>query len=111
MYCECGYEKRYFKLKSLFDELKEENIKNKEELEKFRFGDQIVELQEENRKLKEEIESLKAKVPGNTRKVTYEQVIKIKELRSKGISYRKVAQEVGVSTCVVSRALNGVYDK
>lgn len=46
----------------------------------------------------------------NPRKVTYEQVKKIKELRASGLSYRAMVKEIGLSTCTIQRALKGIYD-
>ena len=46
----------------------------------------------------------------NPRKVTDEQVKKIKELRASGLSYRAIVKEIGLSTCTIQRALKGIYD-
>lgn len=74
-------------------------------------------LLEENRDLKEKIKELEGKIKElenraliNPRKVTDEQVIKIKELRASGLSYRAIVKETGLSTCTIQRALKGVYD-
>lgn len=64
----------------------------------------------EVQKLKDEIVELKARALVNPRKVTDEQVIKIKELRASGLSYRAIVKETGLSTCTIQRALNGIYD-
>lgn len=60
--------------------------------------------------LKDEIVELKGRALVNPRKVTDEQVIKIKDLRASGLSYRAIAKETGLSTCTIQRALNGIYD-
>lgn len=64
----------------------------------------------EVQKLKDEILELKSRALVNPRKVTDEQVIKIKELRASGLSYRAIVKETGLSTCTIQRALNGIYD-
>ena len=64
-------------------------------------------LKSANEKLIEELES-RALI--NPRKVTDEQVKKIKELRGSGLSYRAIVKETGLSTCTIQRALKGVYD-
>lgn len=67
-------------------------------------------LIKENKELKKKIEELEARALVNPRKVTNEQVKKIKELRASGLSYRAIVKETGLSTCTIQRALNGVYD-
>lgn len=57
-------------------------------------------LIKENQELKEKIKDLEARALVNPRKVTDEQVKKIKELRALGLSYRAIVKEVGLSTCV-----------
>ena len=63
------------------------------------------------RLVKEKIKDLEARALVNPRKVTDEQVKKIKELRALGLSYRAIVKEVGLSTCTIQRALNGLYDE
>lgn len=65
---------------------------------------------EEIQKLKNEIDDLKSRALVNPRKVTNEQVKKIKELRASGLSYRAIVKETGLSTCTIQRALKGIYD-
>lgn len=67
-------------------------------------------LIKENQELKEKIKELESRALINPRKVTDEQVIKIKELRADGFSFRAIAKETGLSTCTIQRALKGVYD-
>ena len=67
-------------------------------------------LVEENKELKKKIEELESRALINPRKVTDEQVKKIKELRGSGLSYRAIVKETGLSTCTIQRALKGVYD-
>ncbi len=68
-------------------------------------------LIKENQELKEKIKDLEARALVNPRKVTDEQVKKIKELRALSLSYRAIVKEVGLSTCTIQRALNGLYDE
>ena len=63
------------------------------------------------RLVEEKIKDLEARALVNPRKVTDEQVKKIKELRALGLSYRAIVKEVGLSTCTIQRALNGLYDE
>ena len=67
-------------------------------------------LVEENKSLIKENEELESRALINPRKVTDEQVKKIKELRGSGLSYRAIVKETGLSTCTIQRALKGVYD-
>lgn len=67
-------------------------------------------LIKENKELKKKIEELESRALINPRKVTYEQVKKIKELRASGLSYRAMVKEIGLSTCTIQRALKGIYD-
>ena len=67
-------------------------------------------LKEENKELKKKIEELESRALINPRKVTDEQVKKIKELRASGLSYRAIVKEIGLSTCTIQRALKGIYD-
>ena len=60
--------------------------------------------------LKKKIEELESRALINPRKVTDEQVKKIKELRASGLSYRAIVKEIGLSTCTIQRALKGIYD-
>ena len=68
------------------------------------------ELVKENKELKKKIEELESRALINSRKVTDEQVKKIKELRASGLSYRAIVKEIGLSTCTIQRALKGIYD-
>ena len=68
------------------------------------------ELVKENKELKKKIEELESRALINPRKVTDEQVKKIKELRASGLSYRAIVKESGLSTCTIQRALKGIYD-
>jgi DNA-binding NarL/FixJ family response regulator len=68
------------------------------------------ELIKENKELKKKIEELESRALINPRKVTDEQVKKIKELRASGLSYRAIVKEIGLSTCTIQRALKGIYD-
>ena len=68
------------------------------------------ELVKENKELKKKIEELESRALINPRKVTDEQVKKIKELRASGLSYRAIVKEIGLSTCTIQRALKGIYD-
>ena len=69
------------------------------------------ELIKENKALIKENKELKKKIALiNPRKVTDEQVKKIKELRASGLSYRAIVKEIGLSTCTIQRALKGIYD-
>ena len=68
------------------------------------------ELVKENNELKKKIEELESRALINPRKVTDEQVKKIKELRASGLSYRAIVKEIGLSTCTIQRALKGIYD-
>ena len=68
------------------------------------------ELVKENSELKNKIEELESRALINSRKVTDEQVKKIKELRASGLSYRAIVKEIGLSTCTIQRALKGIYD-
>ena len=70
----------------------------------------IKELVKENKELKKKIEELESRALINSRKVTDEQVKKIKELRASGLSYRAIVKEIGLSTCTIQRALKGIYD-
>lgn len=70
----------------------------------------LKEYEIEIEKLKNENEDLKTKALINPRKITDEQVIKIKELRASGLSYRAIVKEMGLSTCTIQRALKGIYD-
>ena len=67
-------------------------------------------LIKENKELKKKIEELESRALINPRKVTDEQVKKIKELRASGLSYRAIVKEIGLSTCTIQRALKGIYD-
>lgn len=67
-------------------------------------------LLKENKELKKKIEELESRALINPRKVTDEQVKKIKELRASGLSYRAIVKEIGLSTCTIQRALKGIYD-
>ena len=67
-------------------------------------------LIKENQELKEKIKELESRALINPRKVTDEQVKKIKELRASGLSYRAIVKETGLSTCTIQRALKGIYD-
>lgn len=101
-------------------DLEKENEVLKEKLNKIDdyYQDEIKKLvdriQEEHlrevQELKDEIVELKTRALVNPRKVTDEQVIKIKKLRASGLSYRAIAKETGLSTCTIQRALKGVYD-
>ena len=68
------------------------------------------ELVKENKELKKKIEELESRALINPRKVTDEQVKKIKELRASGLSYRAIVKEIGLSTFTIHRALKGIYD-
>lgn len=48
-------------------------------------------------------------VPRETQ-IRREDIIKVKELRKKGLSYSKIAEEVKWSKATISRILNGIYD-
>lgn len=109
--CDCGYEKKYNNLKGLFEKLKKEKIRLQEEVDCLKFGEEIQSLKIEIEKLKDENKELKSRALVNPVKVTGEQVKKIKELRKEGLSFRAIAKEVKLSTCTISRALDGVYDK
>lgn len=67
-------------------------------------------LKREIRELKKRITELESKALINPRKVTEEQVKRIKKLRAAGLSYRAIAKETTLSTCTIQRALKGVYD-
>lgn len=67
-------------------------------------------LIKENKELKKKIKELESRALINPRKVTDEQVKKIKELRVSGLSYRAIVKEIGLSTCTIQRALKGIYD-
>lgn len=67
-------------------------------------------LIKENQELKEKIKELESRALINPRKVTDEQVIRIKELRASGLSYRAISKQIGLSTCTIQRALKGIYD-
>lgn len=106
-------------LKSANEKLVEENkalIKENQELKskiKKEHNSSIDNISLIMNKLKEyeiEIEDLKTKALINPRKITDEQVIKIKELRASGLSYRAIVKEMGLSTCTIQRALKGIYD-
>ena len=71
---------------------------------------QIRRLEEFVSQLKKKIEELESRALINPRKVTDEQVKKIKELRASGLSYRAIVKEIGLSTCTIQRALKGIYD-
>ena len=68
------------------------------------------ELVKQYKELKKTIEELESRAIINPRKVTDEQVKKIKELRASGLSYRAIVKETGLSTCTIQRALKGIYD-
>lgn len=57
-----------------------------------------------------ENDELKSKALVNPRKISDNQILDIKNLRNKGLSYRAIAKETKLSTCTVSRVLNGYYD-
>lgn len=84
--------------------------KNNKELSVDFFKSANEELVKENKELKKKIEELESRALINPRKVTDEQVKKIKELRASGLSYRAIVKEIGLSTCTIQRALKGIYD-
>ncbi|MEG0873497.1 MAG: helix-turn-helix domain-containing protein [Clostridia bacterium] len=71
---------------------------------------EIHKLKDENNLLLNENNDLKSRALVNPRKVTDEQVLNIKELRKNGLSFRAIAKATGLSTCTITRALNGKYD-
>lgn len=72
--------------------------------------EEIQQLIDENEALKEENRILKSKLLVNPRKISDEDVTKIKELRASGLSYRAISKNIGWSTCTILRALEGAYD-
>ena len=68
-------------------------------------------LIKENKELKKKIEELESRALINPRKVTDEQVKKIKELRASGLSYRAIEEKTKWSKFTIGRVLKGAYDK
>lgn len=101
--------------KDLKDKFNKEDSSSKSDImmihEKLReYEDIIHKLNNENKLLKSENKELRSRALINPRKVTDEQVNIIKELRINGLSFRAIAKETGLSTCTITRALNGKYD-
>lgn len=63
------------------------------------------------KKYEDEIKDLKSRALANPRKITDEQVKKVKRLRATGLSYRKIAKETALGTATIGRIINGEYDK
>lgn len=61
--------------------------------------------------LKREIESLKSKALINPKKITEYHIVKVKELRELGLSYKKIAKETALSTTTICRIMKGEYNK
>lgn len=68
-------------------------------------------LSAENRNLKSKLNKTNNKLSkfSNKRKITDTDILKIKQLRNNGLSYREIEKEVGWSKYVIGKVLNDKY--
>lgn len=64
----------------------------------------------EIQELKNEINELKSRALVNPKKITDKQVNEVKELRTLGLSYRKIANRTSLGTTTICRIINGEYE-
>ncbi|MGL5352099.1 MAG: hypothetical protein ACRDA5_02090, partial [Clostridium sp.] len=99
-------ERKYLGIKERYDEVTNEVQKLKNEN---RQKDSMLQsVQKENEKLKNQLSEMG--MIKKTRQITDEQVMEIKKLRGKGLSYRAIEKETGWSSVTINRAINGIYD-
>lgn len=75
--------------------------------------DEIDELKKEMIALKQEIDklnSLKSNLRPKEKQIRDKDIMSIKELRKKGLSYREISQKTSWSKATVCRVMKGAYD-
>lgn len=89
------------------NQLKDLDEEHKNEIQKLKneYTKQIKEFEDKIKDLESKID-----LQSKKRQITDEQVQQIKDLRSKGLSYRAIQNQTGWSSVTINRALNGIYD-
>lgn len=93
-------------------QLELENSQLKIELERIKQENDVDAYKEKIKALEVELEACRNKINLQTKKrqIKDDEVNRIKELRSTGMSYRAIEKATGWSSVTINRVLNGKYD-